>query len=69
MKVTFEADENFTRSLRKWLFEAEENSIKQCQGAVNWGRDVGKEESCFYLEGGRWDESQLNGEVATLYTF
>lgn len=53
----------------KVSFEAEENLIKQCQGAVNWGRDVGKEEYCFYPEGGRWDESQLNGEVATLYTF
>jgi hypothetical protein len=41
----------------KVSFEAEENLIKQCQGAVNWGRDIGKEEYCLYPEGGRWDQN------------
>ena len=50
-------------------FETEENSIKQCQGVVNWGRDVGKEEYCFYPVGGRWDEESIERAVATLYTF
>jgi hypothetical protein len=50
-------------------FKAEENLIKQCQGAVNWGQDVEKEEDFLYPVGSRWDESQIERAVATLYTF